>query len=83
MHEAARSVDRIETQGEAAPLPFRTCLPAGCVVSSNIDAETLASLRNGGALKVHTVADNGRETMFSISLKGFSGAFDRTLALAD
>jgi invasion protein IalB len=27
------------------------------------------------------MSDAGKETLFSISLRGFSGAFDRTLAL--
>jgi len=31
----------------------------------------------GTALKVHVKADGGKETIFSISLKGFGGAFDR------
>ena len=69
------------TPGQA--LPFRTCLPAGCIVSADIDAEMLAALRSGAALKVHTKADGGRQTVFSISLKGFGGAFDRTSALAE
>lgn len=34
------------------PLPFHTCLPAGCIVSSNVEAEMLASLRGGTTLKV-------------------------------
>jgi invasion protein IalB len=65
--------------GEA--LPYRTCLPAGCLVPFDIDAKMLASLRDGGILKLHAKADGGKETMFSISLKGFGGAFDRTAAL--
>ncbi len=63
-------------------LPFRTCLPVGCLVLSNIDAGMLTSLRNGKSLKVHAKADNGKEMVFPLSLAGFGTAFDRTLALA-
>ncbi|TWG91971.1 Invasion protein B, involved in pathogenesis [Mesorhizobium sp. J18] len=69
------------TPGQA--LHFRTCLPAGCAVSVNIDAEMLTALRNGTTLKVHAKADGGNQTVFSISLKGFGGAFDRAAALAE
>jgi invasion protein IalB len=68
--------------GPASPVQkFRTCLPAGCLVPVNFDARTLAALRKGNQLKVKTVADGGKEAPFTISLKGFPGAFDRTTAL--
>lgn len=73
---------QIDDQAQGQPLPFRTCLPAGCVVSSTVDAKMMTSLRNGTALKVHVKADGGKETIFSISLKGFGGAFDRTAMLS-
>jgi invasion protein IalB len=69
--------------GPAGPAQkFRTCLPAGCLVPVSFDARTLAALRKGAQLKVKTVADGGKETPFTISLKGFPNAFDRTAALA-
>ncbi|MDB5599529.1 MAG: invasion-like protein [Xanthobacteraceae bacterium] len=61
---------------------FRTCLPAGCLVPVSFDARTLAALRKGTQLKIKAVADGGKETPFTISLKGFPGAYDRTVALA-
>lgn len=61
---------------------FRTCLPAGCLVPVSFDARTLAALRKGAQLKIQAVADGGKETPFTISLKGFPGAYDRTVALA-
>lgn len=57
-------------------------MPAGCVITTNIDAKMLASMRSGTALKIQAKADGGKETIFSISLKGFGGAFDRTASLA-
>jgi len=59
-------------------LGFRTCLPAGCLVPIDSDAEAVAALRNGARLAVTTVAAGGAETAFSISLRGFAGALDRT-----
>jgi len=78
---AAGAALQIDDQVQGQPLPFRTCLPAGCVVSSDFDAKMLGSLRNGTALKIHAKADGGKETIFSVSLKGFGGAFDRTASL--
>jgi invasion protein IalB len=61
---------------------FRTCLPAGCLVPVSFDGRTLAALRKGTQLKIKAVADGGKETPFTISLKGFPGAYDRTVVLA-
>lgn len=66
--------------GEA--LSFRTCLPGGCIISTTVDAEMREALRGGSELKVHATADGGRETVFSISLRGFAGALNRTAELA-
>jgi invasion protein IalB len=63
-------------------LKFRTCLPSGCVVLLSFDARTLAALRRATVLKARATADGGGETAFSVSLKGFGSAFDRTAALA-
>lgn len=63
------------------PLHFRTCLPAGCLVNLSFDAKTVSFLRKGTRLKVAVVADGGKETQLAISLKGVSGALDRTIAL--
>ncbi|SDR27423.1 Invasion protein IalB, involved in pathogenesis [Rhizobiales bacterium GAS191] len=70
---------------DGAPAPairFRTCLPVGCVVPIAFEAPTLAAIRKAGVIKVKVVADNGSDAAFSISLKGFAGALERTVALA-
>ena len=74
---------QIDDGAEGQAFSFRTCLPAGCIVSLNVEPEMLASLRNGTSLKILTKADNGGKTAFSVSLKGFGNAFDRTVALAN
>jgi invasion protein IalB len=63
-------------------LRFRTCLPAGCVVSLSLDARAIGELRKATALAVRATADGGQPATFTISLKGFASAMDRTAALA-
>lgn len=64
-----------------ASLPFRTCVPAGCLVNLNFDAKSVAALRMGNILKVNVFPVGGQQMSLSISLKGFPGALDRTIAL--
>ena len=63
-------------------LRFRTCMPAGCLVSINFDAPTLVALRAGTTLNVTAIADGGTDALFSISLQGFAAALDRLGALS-
>jgi invasion protein IalB len=60
---------------------FRTCLPAGCVVPVDFDGKMLAALRKATTLKVKAVADSGENMLFSISMNGFPGAYDRKVSL--
>jgi invasion protein IalB len=64
-----------------SPQYFRTCLPAGCLIDLDFDARTVASLKAGQMLKVKTHADGGQEMVFSVSLTGFSSAYDRVVSL--
>ncbi|MGO4287335.1 invasion associated locus B family protein [Bosea sp. TAB14] len=73
---------QIDDKPAGQPLPFRTCLPVGCVIPVSFDAPTLALLRVGGALKIKAMTDGGQDAPFSISLKGFAAALDRVAALA-
>jgi invasion protein IalB len=64
------------------PLRFATCLPAGCIVPVALDAPMLMALRSGSALKLNVRAAGATEPLsFSISLRGFSAALDRTSEL--
>ncbi|MGJ4932511.1 invasion associated locus B family protein [Bradyrhizobium sp. HKCCYLS2038] len=64
-------------------LRFRTCLPAGCIVPLSFDGKAVTALRKGTTLKLKvTAAETSKEMTLPISLKGFPGAFDRTLALS-
>jgi invasion protein IalB len=65
-----------------APLRFRTCVPAGCLVNLSFDDKALEALRKGSSLKIRVAAEGGREVTLAVSLRGFAGALDRTKALA-
>ncbi|WP_454727637.1 MULTISPECIES: invasion associated locus B family protein [Cupriavidus] len=79
---AAGAALQIDEGAKGPPLPFRTCLPAGCIVTSSLEARMLSSMRGATSLKVHAKADGGRDMIFPISLSGFGNALDRTAALA-
>ena len=79
---ASGAMLQIDDKPAGQPLPFRTCLPVGCVVPIPLDAGAIASLRAGVALKVIATSDAGEQTPFSISLAGFAAALDRVAALA-
>jgi len=66
----------------ATTLPFRTCVPVGCLVPVTFDGTRLSELKKGTVLTVKANAPDGvQETVFRISLSGISGALDRALAL--
>jgi invasion protein IalB len=73
---------QIDDKPTMQPIRFRTCLPAGCLVSLSFDAPTIVGLRAGTMLKVKATADGGAAAPFSISLQGFGTAMDRVVALA-
>jgi len=60
---------------------FRTCLPAGCIVTVDFDTRLVNSLKSGKLLRIRATAEGGQDMTFSIPLNGFPGAFDRTVAL--
>jgi invasion protein IalB len=57
-------------------------LPVGCLSDFDFDTAAMAAMNKGTTLKINVVADGGKDTIFNISLKGFAGAFTRTLELA-
>jgi len=73
---------QIDEAAAGPTLRFRTCLPVGCLVGLAFDPTTVAQLRKGTILTVRATADGGQGAAFKISLNGFSGAFDRAVALA-
>lgn len=68
---------QVDDQTPGAPLPFRTCLPVGCIVDLMFDDAEQSMLKSGTALKIAAKADGGEDVPLSISLKGFTAALDR------
>lgn len=58
-------------------LRYRTCIPAGCLISTRFDAAMLKDLKAGKVLNLRTTSVDARQTAFAISLKGFAAAMDR------
>ncbi|MCR4264881.1 invasion associated locus B family protein [Nitratireductor sp. ZSWI3] len=64
------------------PSHFQTCLPVGCILPLIFTEETTKALRASERLKIGTYAsDAQKEVPFSVSLKGFAAALDRTIVL--
>lgn len=64
-----------------ATLPFRTCLPHGCIATAQLDPTTLARLEAGGMIDVVLIADAGQPVVLAVSLDGFRAAWARLAAL--
>jgi invasion protein IalB len=73
----------LELDGTAfgAPIPFRTCLPSGCLVPLKLDAASLGRLKSGTTLTLKANADGGQPVTFALPLKGFSAGLDRLAVL--
>ena len=78
--------DGLRMEVSEAPLfsvPFRTCLPVGCVASLKVDIPVIAALAAGDMadiLLTSTGAQAGSETKpvkISLSLAGFTAAWNR------
>ncbi|MDR6680053.1 invasion associated locus B family protein [Pseudomonas oryzihabitans] len=61
--------------------PFQTCIPQGCVVPVEFVGEAFKQLQRGSRLTVTTPVANGETASESLSLKGFSKAYDRAKEL--
>lgn len=73
---------QVDDKPAMQPVRFRTCLPAGCLVSVSFNAQAVIALRTGTALKLKVAADGGTAMSLSIPLQGFSTALDRVAALS-
>lgn len=60
------------------PVPFVTCLPVGCIAAPKVSAELLKSFKSGTVAKLGAASfQGGQKVGFSISLKGFTDAYNR------
>ncbi|MBB4000889.1 invasion associated locus B family protein [Aureimonas pseudogalii] len=63
------------------PLAFSTCLPAGCIVPLDLDADTVAKLTGGKAGIITAPTVEGAPIELSLSLNGLGGAMARVTEL--
>ena len=68
---------QIDEAKPLAAIPFRTCLPTGCIVTLAIDTATLKRLRAGTSLKLQVTTAAETPMSFTVSLKGLGAALDR------
>jgi invasion protein IalB len=70
---------QIDDKPPGKPIAFRTCVPNGCVVPLSFDKSTVDAQRAASNLKIAAATSDTNETVrFSVSLKGFGAALDRT-----
>lgn len=68
---------------ELRTFPFRTCLPAGCLVEVELSSGELESLRRGSQLVLRLkAADSSADVNLNLSLSGVSAALNRLNELA-
>jgi invasion protein IalB len=73
---------KVDQNPDVRKLPFKTCLPAGCIALGTLDAKALAAMRPGQAWQINIRASGDNKNMsLAFSLKGFANAYDRAQAL--
>jgi invasion protein IalB len=60
---------------------FRTCMPGGCVSEIDLSDEFIKQLQSNEKITVVMTANDGQVVRTDVSLKGFSAAYKRLLAL--
>jgi invasion protein IalB len=69
------AIDLLETR--VAEVPFKTCLPAGCIATTALDTAALDLLKGGEAASVRLTSTDGQILTLTVSLNGFIGALNR------
>jgi invasion protein IalB len=73
----------IDGQPLGAARPFLTCISSGCLVPMAFEDVELSALKVGRKLDVTGVkVEDGKPVTVSLSLGGFTAAYDRTVELA-
>lgn len=74
---ASGAVLQVDDTLTSPAIPFQTCLPSGCVVPLEMDADWISALRVGTILAIGAQSVSGQEAKFSISLNGLNSALNR------
>lgn len=73
----------IDGQQLGAARPFLTCIQTGCLVPLDFDEVSLSALKVGTTLDVTGIkVEDGQPVTVSLSLGGFTAAYNRTAELA-
>jgi invasion protein IalB len=62
--------------GKQTPLAYSICFPNTCFADADATADLLKSIRAGKQLTIAAINSSGQTASFSISLSGFSKAYD-------
>jgi invasion protein IalB len=73
---------KLDRLASAQNLPYKTCVPAGCLVALAFKPAFVAALRKGAQLTVGAVAAAGQPVNFTVPMKGFGTALDRSSLLS-
>ncbi|MAZ18240.1 invasion associated locus B family protein [Oricola sp.] len=74
----------IDDKEPIKPLPFSTCLPAGCIVRIAENSPAFDLLAEGNTLNLAVTADDtGQKITFPVSLEGLSAAVARVDELSE
>jgi invasion protein IalB len=73
---------QVDNGTASGALPFRTCLPIGCILPIRFDQKLAADLRKGSKLNVTVTTDRGEEVKLAFSLSGFTKAIGRAGEMA-
>jgi len=66
-----------KTPEKAPRIPFKTCIPAGCIVPLDFGPQAVDALKKAQMISVgFEGASDGREKTMEVSLKGFAAAFE-------
>lgn len=63
-------------------LPFRTCLPSGCLAYQTLTGDLVDQLKAGATLGLRTQTEAGQALSAQISLSGFTAAYDKLLSVS-
>jgi invasion protein IalB len=72
---------QIDDGPATSALMFRTCLPAGCLISLDWPSQTVEALGNSKQLKINAQSDQGQAAPFVVSLNGVGPALARAASL--
>jgi invasion protein IalB len=62
--------------GQARKIDYAICLPDRCIAEAPLSEDLVASLKRGGELKLTSVNFQSQPNPITISLQGFTAAFD-------